>query len=279
MIFTGRSVDALDEALPAGELQQHHRRDSAVSIAASWFSSLRRPAKRTKRPFHAHKQAKSAWDLSTLNQIAKTASTSDLLCTIAIDGSSLFLLLVTVASIHFASTVLQLGRRLNELGIVANKKRSSSLIHPKRKTRGYRSYFWCILFGALIKLGTIKSCKIYEHGSGHAREAYVIPRSQGRKYEEEERAKLPYSRQRKKQKSNAFTAFFVYVTLVRMCVIPLSTSEEEKSEVSRSCLMGISRGVGGVEIIFGELIVPVREKEDLTRMLRLRTFLYTLYQK
>lgn len=71
MIFTGRSVDALDEvrgASGAGGIQLDGatgRRDvSAVAIAAGWFSSLRRPGKRKKS---YQKQAKSAWDLSVLS--------------------------------------------------------------------------------------------------------------------------------------------------------------------------------------------------------------------
>lgn len=65
MIFTGRSVDALDE-VRGGNVQTEHRRDvSAVAIAAGWFSSLRKPGKRNKKGYQ--KQAKSAWDLSTLS--------------------------------------------------------------------------------------------------------------------------------------------------------------------------------------------------------------------
>lgn len=68
MIFTGRSVDALDEVRgTSGDIQPDHggRRDvSAVAIAAGWFSSLRRPGKRKKS---YQKQAKSAWDLSVLS--------------------------------------------------------------------------------------------------------------------------------------------------------------------------------------------------------------------
>ncbi|XP_053970916.1 cytohesin-1 isoform X1 [Hylaeus anthracinus] len=63
MIFTGRSVDALDE-VRGGNVRTDNRRDvSAVAIAAGWFSSLRRPGKRNKKGYQ--KQAKSAWDLST----------------------------------------------------------------------------------------------------------------------------------------------------------------------------------------------------------------------
>lgn len=71
MIFTGRSVDALDEVRggsgAGGPLLQQDggRRDvSAVAIAAGWFSSLRRPGKRKKS---YQKQAKSAWDLTVLS--------------------------------------------------------------------------------------------------------------------------------------------------------------------------------------------------------------------
>jgi len=69
MIFTGRSVDALDEVRGAsgadGRRPDVGRRDvSAVAIAAGWFSSLRRPGKRKKG---YQKQAKSAWDLSVLS--------------------------------------------------------------------------------------------------------------------------------------------------------------------------------------------------------------------
>lgn len=67
MIFTGRSVDALDEVVAAVQPVIGERRESAVSIATSWFSSLRRPGKKQKKPFQGQKQAKSAWDLSTLN--------------------------------------------------------------------------------------------------------------------------------------------------------------------------------------------------------------------
>lgn len=70
MIFTGRSVDALDQVRGAGDIQPDGasgRRDmsaGAVAIAAGWFSSLRRPGKRKK---NYQKQAKSAWDLSVLS--------------------------------------------------------------------------------------------------------------------------------------------------------------------------------------------------------------------
>nr|KAF7432085.1 hypothetical protein H0235_005009 [Vespula pensylvanica] len=68
MIFTGRSVDALDEVRGSSGVvvQSDERRDvKAVAIAAGWFSSLRRPGKRNKRS--CQKQAKSAWDLTTLS--------------------------------------------------------------------------------------------------------------------------------------------------------------------------------------------------------------------
>lgn len=72
MIFTGRSVDALDEVRDAGGAADVHpdgRRDvSAVAIAAGWFSSLRRPGKRNKKGYQ--KQAKSAWDLSALSTVS-----------------------------------------------------------------------------------------------------------------------------------------------------------------------------------------------------------------
>lgn len=68
MIFTGRSVDALDEVRDTSGIQSDgatgHRDVSAVAIAAGWFSSLRRPGKRRK---NYQKQAKSAWDLSVLS--------------------------------------------------------------------------------------------------------------------------------------------------------------------------------------------------------------------
>ncbi|KAF7405218.1 hypothetical protein HZH66_004124 [Vespula vulgaris] len=70
MIFTGRSVDALDEVRGSSGVvvQSDERRDvKAVAIAAGWFSSLRRPGKRNKRS--CQKQAKSAWDLTTLSTI------------------------------------------------------------------------------------------------------------------------------------------------------------------------------------------------------------------
>ena len=68
MIFTGRSVDALDE-VRGSNVQTDNRRDvSAVAIAAGWFSSLRRPGKRNKKGYQ--KQAKSAWDLSTLSMVS-----------------------------------------------------------------------------------------------------------------------------------------------------------------------------------------------------------------
>lgn len=69
MIFTGRSVDALDDVRAADaavEIQAAGRRDvSAVAIAAGWFSSLRRPGKKKKS--YQKQQAKSAWDLSGLS--------------------------------------------------------------------------------------------------------------------------------------------------------------------------------------------------------------------
>ncbi|KAL2716473.1 cytohesin-1 isoform X3 [Vespula squamosa] len=70
MIFTGRSVDALDEVRGSSGVvvQSDERRDvKAVAIAAGWFSSLRRPGKRNKRS--CQKQAKSAWDLTTLSTL------------------------------------------------------------------------------------------------------------------------------------------------------------------------------------------------------------------
>lgn len=70
MIFTGRSVDALDE-VRGSNVQTDNRRDvSAVAIAAGWFSSLRRPGKRNKKGYQ--KQAKSTWDLSTLSMVSWT---------------------------------------------------------------------------------------------------------------------------------------------------------------------------------------------------------------
>lgn len=71
MIFTGRSVDALDEVRDAGGVSDVQpdggRRDtvSAVAIAAGWFSSLRRPGRKNKKNYQ--KQAKSAWDISGLS--------------------------------------------------------------------------------------------------------------------------------------------------------------------------------------------------------------------
>lgn len=71
MIFTGRSVDALDEVRGTGAgvrpAADGGRRDaSAVAIAAGWFSSLRRPGKKSKKNLN-QKQTKSAWDLSSLS--------------------------------------------------------------------------------------------------------------------------------------------------------------------------------------------------------------------
>lgn len=78
MIFTGRSVDALDDVrdvvvVKNDDIQQ--RRDvSAVAIAAGWFSSLRRPGKKNKKcgggSGGQQKQAKSAWDLTTLTMVS-----------------------------------------------------------------------------------------------------------------------------------------------------------------------------------------------------------------
>ena len=68
MIFTGRSVDALDE-VRGGNVHTDSRREvSAVAIAAGWFSSLRKTGKRNKKGYQ--KQAKSAWDLSTLSTVS-----------------------------------------------------------------------------------------------------------------------------------------------------------------------------------------------------------------
>lgn len=75
MIFTGRSVDALDDVRAAGgatEIQTAGRRDmSAVAIASGWFSSLRRPGKKKKS--YQKQQAKSAWDLSGLTTVSRPA--------------------------------------------------------------------------------------------------------------------------------------------------------------------------------------------------------------
>ncbi|KOX78308.1 hypothetical protein WN51_07714 [Melipona quadrifasciata] len=61
-------LDALDE-VRGSNVQTDNRRDvSAVAIAAGWFSSLRRPGKRNKKGYQ--KQAKSAWDLSTLSMVS-----------------------------------------------------------------------------------------------------------------------------------------------------------------------------------------------------------------
>lgn len=69
MIFTGRSVDALDEVRDVQA--ENERRDvSAIAIAAGWFSSLRRPGRKNKKGYQ--KQAKSAWDLSTLSMVSNT---------------------------------------------------------------------------------------------------------------------------------------------------------------------------------------------------------------
>jgi len=71
MIFTGRSVDALDEVRDTTGtasivVQSDARREvNAVAIAAGWFSSLRRPGRKHKKNYQ--KQAKSAWDLSSLS--------------------------------------------------------------------------------------------------------------------------------------------------------------------------------------------------------------------
>ena len=75
MIFSGRSVVALDEVhrhQNPPHLLNGERRESAVAIATGWFSSLRRPGKKAKKGFSSQKQAKSAWDLSALNQLART---------------------------------------------------------------------------------------------------------------------------------------------------------------------------------------------------------------
>lgn len=75
MIFTGRSVDALDEMRGTGTTNGQpdgHRNMSAVAIAAGWFSSLRRPGRKHKKNYQ--KQAKSVWDLSAL---ATTVSRDD----------------------------------------------------------------------------------------------------------------------------------------------------------------------------------------------------------
>lgn len=73
MIFTGRSVDALDEVRASGD--GGGRRDvSAVAIAAGWFSSLRRPGKRKKS---YQKQAKSAWDLSVSSTTVSNIAVRD----------------------------------------------------------------------------------------------------------------------------------------------------------------------------------------------------------
>lgn len=73
MIFTGRSVDALDEVRGTGgaaDIQAEGRRDiKAVAIAAGWFSSLRRPGKK-KKSHYQKQQAKSAWDLSDLTLVS-----------------------------------------------------------------------------------------------------------------------------------------------------------------------------------------------------------------
>lgn len=72
MIFTGRSVDALDEVRGTGTggvrpAADGGRRDaSTIAIAAGWFSSLRRPGKKNKKNLN-QKQTKSAWDLSLLS--------------------------------------------------------------------------------------------------------------------------------------------------------------------------------------------------------------------
>lgn len=70
MIFTGRSVEALDDIRGGGEDNNNktvHRQLSAVSIATGWFSSLRRPARKSKKSSTYQKQAKSAWDLTALS--------------------------------------------------------------------------------------------------------------------------------------------------------------------------------------------------------------------
>lgn len=76
MIFTGRSVDALDEVRGTGgaaDIQAEGRRDiKAVAIAAGWFSSLRRPGKK-KKSHYQKQQAKSAWDLSDLTLVSPPA--------------------------------------------------------------------------------------------------------------------------------------------------------------------------------------------------------------
>ncbi|XP_046735355.1 cytohesin-1 isoform X3 [Diprion similis] len=74
MIFTGRSVDALDDVrgdVVVGVKHDDQRRDvSAVATAAGWFSSLRRPGKKSKKAAQ-NKQVKSAWDLTTITMQLK----------------------------------------------------------------------------------------------------------------------------------------------------------------------------------------------------------------
>lgn len=74
MIYTGRSVDALDDVRGAGDAADIHaegRRDmKAVAIATGWFSSLRRPGKKNRKN-HQKQQAKSAWDLSDLSTVSR----------------------------------------------------------------------------------------------------------------------------------------------------------------------------------------------------------------
>lgn len=69
MIFTGRSVDALDDVR---SVQDDRREINAISIASGWFSSLRRTGKKYKKGYQ--KQAKSAWDLRTLTTARNTVS-------------------------------------------------------------------------------------------------------------------------------------------------------------------------------------------------------------
>lgn len=54
------------------------RRDtSAIAIAAGWFSSLRRPGKKSKKNLN-QKQAKSAWDLSVLSATVSQERVSEI---------------------------------------------------------------------------------------------------------------------------------------------------------------------------------------------------------
>ena len=75
MIFTGRSVDALDQVGGVdvgvvGVADDNGRKDvSAISIAASWFSSLRRPRRKNNKTCQKH--AKSAWDLTAFSTVGQ----------------------------------------------------------------------------------------------------------------------------------------------------------------------------------------------------------------